>query len=76
MPQGTSLMQRLFNAAQGGADGRIWTSTMLHGIESLAGKEQAYPRLMLALLGHQGNARFKDVFMWFVEVFEPLGDSS
>jgi hypothetical protein len=69
-------MQGLFDAAQGSADGRIWTSTMLHGIESLAGQEQAYPCLIPAFLGHQGDARFKDVFMWFVEVFEPLGDSS
>ena len=57
MPQSTSLMQGAFDVAQGSADGRIWTIAMLHGTESLAGKEQAHPRLMPVFLVHQGDAR-------------------
>jgi hypothetical protein len=48
---------------------------MLRGMERLASQEQAYACLMLAAVRHQGEARFQDVIVYLVELFEPLSNS-
>jgi hypothetical protein len=48
---------------------------MLRGIERLAGQEQAYACLILAVMRHESEARFQDVVIYIVELFETLGNS-
>jgi hypothetical protein len=48
----------------------------VHGTEGFASGEQTHARLVPAAQMHQGHARFKDVFVWIVQLFEALGDPS
>jgi hypothetical protein len=48
---------------------------MLRGIERLTGQEQAYAGLILAAMRHESEARFQDIVVVFVELFETLSNS-